>query len=996
MLSSLTKKLSRLLQASSSKPPESLARTPKLDDGSTTPGKKGEDETKIGPQAEGQRDFEQPLVLTKPVEKKDELDSITARNIERALGEVSSPRETPTPMLLERPDRADDQGVVPLGSDTKSDSETEFGSQPDGQRDYDRRAILAERNKRSDQITALNIERELERISPRSATPVKPRTHAPSQVEVRPPAPDETNADTVTTGDGQPTPEAHVKSTINSTKIKDFVATAMSSVRLRNAIAGAETLPVETIGDYMLCPEASLEAIRRLVKNFGKKSARELHELITIFYEEELVSAMTDSRGATMESSHSHEILAEKAKAAARNVLVGLQFPDDVLDNNPPVRLSNILKRSHGAASIPFSEFLECYDQTVRNLRSERNCGATTIAALDQQASEIIIARLEALSVDQRLAISIRRVLEQKSVEEDALRSVAELNDFDVSIMGDQQGLSQLGVTTTEIVSRALEELSERELDIVSRRYALAGGAPETLQEISEGYNVTRERIRQLEAKALKKVSNRKTTNALAAALEAEDVIEKLFTDRRIVTVDQMPIAANSLTALEILAIDICYGGVKEFLEKESVRTEAGWVLEQHLLEMPVEPEVLAGSLRHRMIDAILDERLPIRVSQVAKNLPDYSLDVIKSELVSCFEAELDGDEVRAAPRLPAAARYILILRKTGHALHCKEVRALNHEIFGKDDSIQQIGNVLGGLEEALIVARGTYDLYENLRLTSDDLLIIRDTVYEHLLTKSEFISVKVIFSDIFQGTTEQYGPDFDYYMLLGILQDDERFDVRRGLMVGLDGEGDGDGFRSLKDEIIAVLSEAGHALSLEDIAEALEGRRDTFLTSIATSLDNASEAVSVGRGHYDLTSRIFGDSERQGRLASCCLIVLASGPKSALALCEAVAPIFGEFHTRPLKSFLAAHCLFETTGDLISVRELPDRIDAYIKRRNDALLEIEQSAGDLESVKELLEKSGFKGLTSLDPTLSSFEQFEDESTNDAGMLDKLLGDFGV
>ena len=55
-------------------------------------------------------------------------------------------------------------------------------------------------------------------------------------------------------------------------------------------------------------------------------------------------------------------------------------------------------------------------------------------------------------------------------------------------------------------IDLASEELTERELAVLSHRYGLDGGKPETLLEVSEFYGVTRERIRQVEAKAIRKM----------------------------------------------------------------------------------------------------------------------------------------------------------------------------------------------------------------------------------------------------------------------------------------------------------------------------------------------------------------------------------------------------------------------------------------------------------------------------------------------------------
>ncbi|MBT2227568.1 RNA polymerase sigma factor [Nonomuraea sp. NEAU-A123] len=59
-----------------------------------------------------------------------------------------------------------------------------------------------------------------------------------------------------------------------------------------------------------------------------------------------------------------------------------------------------------------------------------------------------------------------------------------------------------------------LDELSEREAGVITMRYGLADGKPMTLDEIGRIYGVTRERIRQIEAKTMSKL--RHPSRALA------------------------------------------------------------------------------------------------------------------------------------------------------------------------------------------------------------------------------------------------------------------------------------------------------------------------------------------------------------------------------------------------------------------------------------------------------------------------------------------------
>ena len=55
-----------------------------------------------------------------------------------------------------------------------------------------------------------------------------------------------------------------------------------------------------------------------------------------------------------------------------------------------------------------------------------------------------------------------------------------------------------------EQISRVLKTLTEKEADIIERRFGLNGRRPLSLKEIGERYRLTKERIRQIEKKALR------------------------------------------------------------------------------------------------------------------------------------------------------------------------------------------------------------------------------------------------------------------------------------------------------------------------------------------------------------------------------------------------------------------------------------------------------------------------------------------------------------
>ena len=88
------------------------------------------------------------------------------------------------------------------------------------------------------------------------------------------------------------------------------------------------------------------------------------------------------------------------------------------------------------------------------------------------------------------------------SGEDDA----SQLGDF----IEDVDALEPLDAASREMlreqVQHALSALSERERQVLELRFGLVDGKDHTLEEVSRYFNVTRERIRQIEAKALRKL----------------------------------------------------------------------------------------------------------------------------------------------------------------------------------------------------------------------------------------------------------------------------------------------------------------------------------------------------------------------------------------------------------------------------------------------------------------------------------------------------------
>jgi RNA polymerase primary sigma factor len=71
-----------------------------------------------------------------------------------------------------------------------------------------------------------------------------------------------------------------------------------------------------------------------------------------------------------------------------------------------------------------------------------------------------------------------------------------------------------------EALCTALDSLSDRRRRVLELRYGLGDEHPRTFDEIAATFNVTRERIRQIEAEALRKLETRADCAQLLADLD--------------------------------------------------------------------------------------------------------------------------------------------------------------------------------------------------------------------------------------------------------------------------------------------------------------------------------------------------------------------------------------------------------------------------------------------------------------------------------------------
>ena len=121
------------------------------------------------------------------------------------------------------------------------------------------------------------------------------------------------------------------------------------------------------------------------------------------------------------------------------------------------------------------------------------------------------------------MGIDVDKVRQIQKISQEGLSIEQPVGDEDDSTLSDfiqddknitpVQGAAQALIR--DLIRDIIVDLSEREREILKMRFGLEDGVTHTLEEVGKVFGVTRERIRQIEAKALEKIRDHDKTNAL-------------------------------------------------------------------------------------------------------------------------------------------------------------------------------------------------------------------------------------------------------------------------------------------------------------------------------------------------------------------------------------------------------------------------------------------------------------------------------------------------
>jgi RNA polymerase primary sigma factor len=127
-----------------------------------------------------------------------------------------------------------------------------------------------------------------------------------------------------------------------------------------------------------------------------------------------------------------------------------------------------------------------------------------------------------------RLQLPVSKVRKVLRVAQEPISLETPIGEEEESHLGDfivdQNGISPsdavINLNLQEQTAQVLKTLTPREEKIIKMRFGLEDGSEHTLEEVGQNFAVTRERIRQIEAKALRKLRHPSRSHRLRAFLE--------------------------------------------------------------------------------------------------------------------------------------------------------------------------------------------------------------------------------------------------------------------------------------------------------------------------------------------------------------------------------------------------------------------------------------------------------------------------------------------
>lgn len=279
------------------------------------------------------------------------------------------------------------------------------------------------------------------------------------------------------------------------------------------------------------------------------------------------------------------------------DLLKPIPFPAALLEIEISVRLRNCLETIQAARLTAESwepeadnlgAVLAEWPRIRPKLLKQANLGRKTVAEFEAVIEKITRARVNACCPSAGLPETRIDDLSEGQLDETLIEllisvDTAEIRDI---LAQDHPELSTLlhgpdddNLLPREHVREAVSRLTQKQQDVIARRYGLDGRRPETLEEVAAQFHVTRERVRQVEAKALERLKLGTSRRALERLLatEQEDVWNLLTQGHCLLMPADLQDRRSGIPGEFMLAVDVAHRRLIDWVANHGRAVLGGW-----------------------------------------------------------------------------------------------------------------------------------------------------------------------------------------------------------------------------------------------------------------------------------------------------------------------------------------------------------------------------------------------------------------------------------
>ncbi len=298
--------------------------------------------------------------------------------------------------------------------------------------------------------------------------------------------------------------------------------------------------------------------------------------------------------------------------------------------------------------------------------------------------------------------------------------------DLTISTTSSQQSgtTSQLSLNLQDLLDNLFMVLTEKESTVIKKRFALQGNQKQTLEKIGKHFNVTRERIRQIESIALGKLRRTVRTTRLDEVNELAKTVLRIhggvMCEDDLVSDVLKQIKGSSDVDGAVLRLSFSIDN-EMVIGKRSNTYVPFWRLESLAMQD-------IGMIVSNIVKILKKRKSCMETEEIVSAIQSLNLfegRMPSSELIiSCLKIDERLREISEGWGLtdwrfvrPRSIRdkVEIILKKTGEPLHFMEIanRIREANFDHKNVTVQAVHNELIRYPEFVLVGRGLYALKE-------------------------------------------------------------------------------------------------------------------------------------------------------------------------------------------------------------------------------------------------------------------------------------------